>query len=254
MSPAVTAGVFPVMEGKTAMTDPEKPPQRFGPAPPAALYDRILAAVEATHAPTTSPRIRIAAALAAATLASTIIVLIASQVVYGRYAVGLEIEAQSSSHLLFVLVSLIALTMLTTHFSVWRGKRGFGAAAIVLALVTGLIAPIYAALVMVSSVHEYVPESVSVTISPWGARCLLIASITGLFVLASITAALRRSVPSASQLRGAALGAAAGAWAGLAVFVFCPASEHPHLLVGHVLPILGLTLLGLILTPRLLRP
>ena len=29
----------------------------------------------------------------------------------------------------------------------------------------------------------------------------------------------------------------APAWAGLGVFLFCPATDHRHLLVGHVLPI-----------------
>jgi hypothetical protein len=76
----------------------------------------------------------------------------------------------------------------------------------------------------------------------------------GLLVLISFTAALRRPAPVASRLRGAALGAAAGAWAGLSVFIFCPATEHRHLLVGHVLPIAAFTLLGLAAIPRALRP
>ena len=66
--------------------------------------------------------------------------------------------------------------------------------------------------------------------------------------------ALRRSAPVASRLRGAALGAAAGAWAGLGIFIYCPATEYHHLLVGHVLPIAALTLLGLAAIPRALRP
>jgi Negative regulator of sigma F len=91
-------------------------------------------------------------------------------------------------------------------------------------------------------------------LSPWGLRCLAIAVTVGLLVLVSLTAALRRSGPVASRLRGAALGAAAGAWAGLGVFLFCPATDHRHLLVGHVLPIAILTLLGLAAVPRALRP
>src|SRR5262249_57934019 len=90
--------------------------------------------------------------------------------------------------------------------------------------------------------------------SPWGLRCLSIATAVGLLVLVTFTAALRRSVPVASRLRGAALGAAAGAWAGLSVFIFCPAIELRHLLVGHLLPIAALTLVGLAAIPRALRP
>ena len=56
-------------------------------------------------------------------------------------------------------------------------------------------------------------------------------------MLAIFAVALRRAVAVASGLRGAALGAAAGAWGGLAVFAFCPSGETQHLLVGHVLPV-----------------
>ena len=87
----------------------------------------------------------------------------------------------------------------------------------------------------------------------WHGRDLRIESFCVhlcLLVLVSFTAALRRSAPVASRLRGAALGAAAGAWAGLGVFLFCPATDHRHLLVGHVLPIAIFTLLGLAAVPR----
>ena len=46
----------------------------------------------------------------------------------------------------------------------------------------------------------------------------------------------------------------AGAWAGLGILIYCPATEYHHLLVGHVLPIAALTLLGLAAIPRALRP
>jgi len=91
-------------------------------------------------------------------------------------------------------------------------------------------------------------------LSPWALRWLAIAVTVGLLVFVSFTAALRRSAPVASRLRGAALGAAEGAWAGLGVFLFCPTTDHRHLLVGHVLPIAIFTLLGLAAVPRALRP
>ena len=66
----------------------------------------------------------------------------------------------------------------------------------------------------------------------------------GASVLAIFAVTLRRAVAVAVGLRGAALGAAAGAWAGLAVFAFCPSGELQHLLIGHVLPIVLLTMCG----------
>jgi hypothetical protein len=121
--------------------------------------------------------------------------------------------------------------------------------------IVALVAPIYAALVLVNPVHMLTDETVlsDLTISRWGLRCLVISAIVGLPVLATFTVALRRSIPTASGLRGAALGTAAGAWAGLSVFIFCPSGDLLHMLVGHVLPIAALTLVGTVSIPRILR-
>jgi len=118
-----------------------------------------------------------------------------------------------------------------------------------------LVTPIYAALTLVIPLEGSGATAAALAeLSPWALRWLAIAVTVGLLVFVSFTAALRRSAPVASRLRGAALGAAAGAWAGLGVFLFCPATDHRHLLVGHVLPIAIFTLLGLAAVPRALRP
>jgi hypothetical protein len=65
--------------------------------------------------------------------------------------------------------------------------------------------------------------------------------------------ALRRSVPTAATARGAALGAAAGAWGGIALHLHCTSSDRMHLLIGHALPIGVLACVGALLAPRLLR-
>jgi hypothetical protein len=93
-----------------------------------------------------------------------------------------------------------------------------------------------------------------VDISPWGARCFLIAGIVGVAVLAGFTRILRRAVPVATRLRAAVLGAAAGSWSGLAVFAFCPSGDQRHLLFGHVLPILVLIGIAALTLCRRLRP
>jgi Negative regulator of sigma F len=93
------------------------------------------------------------------------------------------------------------------------------------------------------------PSPGSVAMSPWGIRCFGIALLVGTLVLISFVLALRRSVPVASRLRGAALGAAAGAWAGLTVFAFCPSGDQWHILFGHVLPLVVLILLGALVAP-----
>jgi hypothetical protein len=94
----------------------------------------------------------------------------------------------------------------------------------------------------------------AVHISPWGVRCAVISGVVGLGVMAAFVVALRRAVPVASRLRAAALGAASGAWAGLAVFLFCPSGDRLHLLLGHALPVALLTLTGLLVAPARIRP
>jgi hypothetical protein len=114
-------------------------------------------------------------------------------------------------------------------------------------------APIYTLLVAVTPLHALDPRLAGVAISDMGFRCLTLSAVVGLTVFAALTIALRRSVPVRSGLRGAALGAAAGAWAGLSVFVFCPSDDPWHIFIAHVLPIVGFTALGMTVIPRALR-
>ena len=57
---------------------------------------------------------------------------------------------------------------------------------------------------------------------------------------------IRGSVAVAVGWRSAALGAAAGAWSGLALLIHCPSVEAQHMLVGHLLPICVFPVVGLI--------
>jgi hypothetical protein len=225
-------------------------------APPPELQDRIRAAVSATPAARSGTRRRVAVALAVAPLIAAVALVVATRLIPGRPLVrlGLRIDAGAEpSHLLIVLVMLAALTLAATWIAVARGSRGLGAGVALLVGAAALVTPVYAALSLGGSTHPGELGS-ALHLSPWGLPCLYVATTVGLLVLASFTAALRRAAPVASRQRGAAIGAAAGAWAGLTVFVFCPAGEVPHLLVGHVLPIAAFTLLGLAVAPRALRP
>jgi hypothetical protein len=116
-----------------------------------------------------------------------------------------------------------------------------------------LAAPSYAVLTLINPIHAGDPLPPAVFISPWGVRCLLLCALVGSSVLLSFTLALRQAVPVAPSARSGALGATAGVWAGLAVFVFCPSADFAHLLLGHVLPVLAFTLLGCAALPRVLR-
>jgi hypothetical protein len=222
--------------------------------PSDALRERILAGVAASRAATTRTRTRIAVALATVTVVAIIVVVFASEVVYGQLAAGLSVNAGQVGRLEWTLLLLAAMTLISTFVAVSRGKRGFGLGAAVLAIGAALVAPVYAMLTAVQPIHMNDAAITGVTISPWGARCALIAAVIGITAMACFTSALRRAVPVASGSRGAAIGAAAGAWAGLAVFLFCPSGDPQHLILGHLLPVIALTLMGALATPALLRP
>lgn len=61
----------------------------------------------------------------------------------------------------------------------------------------------------------------------------------------------RRIDPVSPHLTGAALGAAAGAWAAVLVEAWCPLSRCEHVLIGHVSPLLLLAAIGAAVGERL---
>lgn len=223
--------------------------------PPAVLYEQIRGRIAATKAPRTRTHHRVIWALVVATVITIGVVWLASHLVYGDHIMGLSVYDESMRvRLLGTLLLLIGMTLVATLIATWRGRGGFGASVVSLALAAALVAPLYALVTLVEPVHPSDITVSGVTISPWGVRCAFIAGVVGVVVMASFAIALRRAVPVASRLRGAVLGAAAGAWAGLAVFVFCPSGELRHLALGHVIPVAVLILVGMLVTPRLLRP
>lgn len=232
-------------------------PSRFASevAPPEELFLRVRSAVAATPAAKTTTRLRLVVAAAVVPVLTAVVLLVASQIVYDRPALRIHEGTPVNLHLLIVLLLIIGLTLSATLIALGRGERGLGAGVVALSLVSVLVTPVYAVLTLVDPVEVTQAAAASLAnLSPWGLRCLTVSAAVGLLVLLTFTAALRRSAPVASRLRGGAVGAAAGAWAGLSVFVFCPAIEYRHLLVGHVLPIAAITLVGLVAIPRALRP
>jgi len=221
------------------------------------LYARIRSAIANTPAATTRTRTRILVALAVVPALTTTVVFIASDWVYGQPAAGLGIDVASPGSAMTILALLVGLALSSTLFALWQARGGLGIAATSLISIAALVVPVYAALTVLQPLHSGAADDVAFTgvaISPWGWRCIFIATIVGASTLAIFAVALRRAVPVAGALRGAALGAAAGAWGGVAVFAFCPSGDLQHLLVGHVLPIALFTVLGAVALTRALQP
>ncbi len=217
----------------------------------ARLYQYVLAGVAATRAPSirTAHRMRIAISVACAT--TFLIVLAASQLVYGEWAAGLSVAVDSHSSVFAAGAATLLLASMATLAAVWRNRGGFGPPGAALAALAVLVTPLYAVFSVLFAQH--VPSG-DVVVSPWGARCLAIAALVGTIVLVAFGWALHRAAPEAAESRAAAIGACAGAWVGVAVFFFCPSADQQHLLLGHVLPVAVLTIVGALLLPKVLRP
>lgn len=224
---------------------------------PRASVERLLgpvrARIEAAPAAKVRYRARAGLALAAGLAATATVVVMASSVVHGEQAAGLTVLPSARGQLLVVACLLALLTVSATHVSLTRGRTGLGAPVSLLVAAGLLAVPAYAALVLVHPLHAGDPPALTAGLSPWGARCLIVAALVGALSFGALAAALRDAVPVARRWRGGVMGAAAGLWSGLAVFVFCPAGELDHLLIGHVAPVAMFTLLGLMVVPALLR-
>ncbi len=93
---------------------------------------------------------------------------------------------------------------------------------------------------------------------PWpgrlGLRCFALTALLAAWPVAMLLRELSASDPVHPRSLGAALGVAAGAAAAVLVDLWCPVAHAPHVLVGHVAPIVLLAGFGVALGERALGP
>jgi hypothetical protein len=77
-----------------------------------------------------------------------------------------------------------------------------------------------------------------------GYRCLAYTLTFSALPLAAFLALKRAVEPRYPSVLGAGAGAACAAWAGGLVDLWCPLTSPLHVLVGHILPVLGAMLVG----------
>jgi hypothetical protein len=83
-----------------------------------------------------------------------------------------------------------------------------------------------------------------------GLRCLWLSCLLAAWPLVAFVMIRKRSDPTHPWLTGAATGAAVGASMWVLVDLACPVSYVPHLLLGHVLPLMIITGAGAVLGRR----
>jgi hypothetical protein len=85
-----------------------------------------------------------------------------------------------------------------------------------------------------------------------GLRCLWLSCLMAVWPLVALVLTRRRTDPLHPGLTGAAIGSAVGASTWVLVDLNCPIAYVPHLLLGHVLPLVLSTSVGAVLGRRLL--
>jgi hypothetical protein len=144
--------------------------------------------------------------------------------------------------------AFIALTLCIVALR--RGRSMLGRTAAVL-LAVALLAPLvlFAWKLATSSEFEGMTAEWPSRI---GFKCLRLACLTAAWPLVGAIMVRRGTDPTHPRLTGAAIGAAIGSCSWVLVDLWCPVAYVPHLIVGHVFPLVVTTLTGAWLGGRLI--
>lgn len=210
--------------------------------PSSDLRSRVLAAAGQQPAPTrTEIRVRNAALLVSGFIVPVMVFLS-----FG----GLR-DAPRPETLIWETATgagLVALTALIVALS--RGRSMLGRAGVwllALAVLTPMV--LFAWKVFVSARY---PGMTAEWPERPGFRCFRLSCLMAAWPLVAFVMTRHGTDPTHPRLTGAAIGAAVGAAMWVLVDLWCPVAYVPHLLLGHLLPLLLTTLAGTFLGGRLI--
>jgi hypothetical protein len=211
--------------------------------PPPELRARVVSYAKSSPSP---PRAAVQRANAA-TLAVGFAALVAIFVALG----GADLTTRPPAFLALTLVGWISIALLATWGGFGRGRSMLGRGANVLvtvALVTGpgLLAWMLLGTSMYPGTLGF-PASLKVHVT-----CFVSTTIMAIGPFAALAFVRRGYDPRHPRASGAALGAAAGAWAGVMIELHCPVSDAMHVAMAHVLPVVLFAALGALVGRRLL--
>ncbi len=205
----------------------------------AQLLERIRSQPSATRAQRRSRSLAVGAAAVAITAAA----FIALGGVRSGGAQGANAElARPASLMLVTSLGAAVLAALALWGLSGRGRSMLGRRRVWLLALSGLVVVSLVCWKVLAS-----SQFADMTL-PWpgrpGMRCLGLSLLLGVWPLAALSFSRARSDAIHPRATGAALGVASGACAWLLVDLWCPVAYLPHLMLGHVLPILLLALAG----------
>ena len=213
--------------------------------PASDMKARILAAVQAEQAPTRSET-RQRGWL-------TLAIAVAAAVAIFAHFGGIRIYDRPAPLVLWTCLGWSVATSAAAAFAVARGGSALGRSTASLIIVIAAT-PLFLLAWKIGVTLPFGAEMMA----PWpgrpGFRCLALSLAMAAPLLAALVVMRRRSDPVHPGVAGAALGITAGVAAGTLVDLWCPVAYLPHVLLGHILPLLVVASFGAWAGRRLLPP
>jgi len=215
--------------------------------PPESLKHRVLEAVRQRPMPRRTNRLPSIFGLAAlAAVAMAALVQWAPRL-FGEVGGGAHAVGRPATSGIWILAGTFVLALSSTWLVLpFRRSMLSPSRGLLLSIAIGLPLLVGAWLVLWHTTYDD-----PFTRSGW--RCFAITVLTAPWPFATLAYASHRLEPRHPGTAGAALGAVAGAWAAVMVELWCPLAVPEHVLVGHVLPLLVLTLAGATIGVRMFR-
>jgi hypothetical protein len=203
------------------------------------LRDRILAAARATPAPTRSEIARKNAIALLFGLVPAVAVI----------ALGIDTARRPAAYVAAVAVGWMLVAAAATWGALGRGRSMVGrpnAWLVVVAVATPLA-------LLACAYLGYIPwpSAADADCGRFGDfKCFGFTTVAALGPLFAFVYARRNTDPVHPALTGAAIGAAAGAWAGVAIALHCPFASPMHVGLGHVVPTIVVAAVGMLVGAR----
>jgi hypothetical protein len=165
---------------------------------------------------------------------------------------GFHVGRRPDALVLTTAVGWGAVAALATFFGLGRGRSMLGRPRIWL-VVLAMLTPIalFASALFLRDAGW--PETASIATTRAGdIKCFLSTAAFAAGPLLAFLLVRRRSDPVHPRAAAAAIGAAAGAWAGLMIHLHCDVESTAHLGAAHVLPVLLAAALGALVGNKVL--
>ena len=215
--------------------------------PPESLKLRVLEAVRQQPLPRRTNRLPVTMGLAALSAVAMSAVLQWAPRLFGEVGGVAHAVGRPAASGTWILAGTVAVALFSTWLVLpFRRSMLLPARGVLLGVAIGVPLLVGAWLVLWHTTYDDPFTRI-------GWRCFALTALTAPWPFATLAYASRRMEPRHPGMAGAALGAAAGAWAAVMVELWCPLAVHSHVLVGHVLPLIVVALAGSVIGVRMFR-